>query len=207
MAAARFTIRLENPQQLTWPGPRNWNHTLISSCESLTTRITYVRSGLKVSRLNLWTLIYCIHKRPPWSRGNIPTSWPGGGRRIFKEGKIQGTSPPGGTLSRLTRVVYLLHVKEPQAPRGPLSKITSHFPSKYIVSNSSGRWFRRSLVGGASGTIVLRGYGGWFEIQKGTYSRSYRGRGAWGNKPLKYHTILYPQEREVNPIQQFSRFL
>jgi hypothetical protein len=26
----------------------------------------------------------------------------------------------------LTRVVYLLHVKEPQAPRGPLSKITGH---------------------------------------------------------------------------------
>jgi hypothetical protein len=31
---------------------------------------------------------------------------------------IQGTSPPGGTLSCLTRVVNLLHVKEPQAPRG-----------------------------------------------------------------------------------------
>jgi hypothetical protein len=44
--------------------------------------------------------------------------------------KIQGTSPPGGTLSCLTRVINLLHVKEPQAPRGPLSKIIGHFPSK-----------------------------------------------------------------------------
>jgi hypothetical protein len=41
-----------------------------------------------------------------------------------------GTSPPGGTLSCLTRVVDLLHVKEPQAPRGPLSKIIGYFPSK-----------------------------------------------------------------------------
>jgi hypothetical protein len=45
-------------------------------------------------------------------------------------GKIQGTSPPGGTLSCLTRVVNLLHVNEPQAPRGPVSKIIGHFPSK-----------------------------------------------------------------------------
>jgi hypothetical protein len=69
-------------------------------------------------------------KRPPWSRGNVPTSWPewrwfkpGWGCRIFKDGKIQGTSPLGGTLSCLTRVVDLLHVKEPQVPRGLLSKI------------------------------------------------------------------------------------
>jgi hypothetical protein len=68
---------------------------------------------------------------------------------IFKDGKIQGTSPPGGTLSRLTRVVHLLHVKEPQAPRGSLSKIICHFPSKHIVSNSSSRW-------GGLGTIYLR---------------------------------------------------
>jgi hypothetical protein len=47
--------------------------------------------------------------------------------------KIQGTSPPGGTLSCLTRVENLLHVKEPQAPRGPLSKIMGHFPSKVSV--------------------------------------------------------------------------
>jgi hypothetical protein len=47
--------------------------------------------------------------------------------RIFKDGKIQGTSPPGGTSSCLTRVVNLLHVKEPQSPRGPLSKIICHF--------------------------------------------------------------------------------
>jgi hypothetical protein len=54
---------------------------------------------------------------------------PDGGRRIFKDGKIQGTSPPGGTLSRLTRVIDLLHVKEPHAPRGPLSKTADIFPS------------------------------------------------------------------------------
>jgi hypothetical protein len=37
---------------------------------------------------------------------------------IFRE-----RSPPEGTLSRLTRAVDLLHVKEPHVPRGPLSKI------------------------------------------------------------------------------------
>jgi hypothetical protein len=55
------------------------------------------------------------------------------GRRIFKDGKIQETSPPGGTLNCLTRVVNLLHVKEPQAPRGTLTKIIGHFPSKVSV--------------------------------------------------------------------------
>jgi hypothetical protein len=49
------------------------------------------------------------------------------------DGKIQGTSPPGGTLSCLTCVVNLLHVKEPQDPRGPLSKIIGHLPSKVSV--------------------------------------------------------------------------
>jgi hypothetical protein len=34
--------------------------------------------------------------------------------------KFRERSPPGGTVSRLTRVVDLLHVKEPHAPRGPL---------------------------------------------------------------------------------------
>jgi hypothetical protein len=42
-----------------------------------------------------------------------------------------GSNPAeGGTLSCLTRVVNLLHVKEPQVPRRPLSKIIGHFPSK-----------------------------------------------------------------------------
>jgi hypothetical protein len=58
---------------------------------------------------------------------------PGGGRRIFQDGNIQGTIPPGGTLSCLTRVVNLLHVKEPQTPRGPLSKIIGDFPPKFSV--------------------------------------------------------------------------
>jgi hypothetical protein len=49
-------------------------------------------------------------------------------RRIFKDGKIQGKNPPGGTLSCSTRVVNLLHVKEPQAPRGPLRKNYRPFP-------------------------------------------------------------------------------
>jgi hypothetical protein len=45
-----------------------------------------------------YSLLFNIHLRPPWSRGNVPTSWsewrgfkPGGGRRIFKDGKIEGT--------------------------------------------------------------------------------------------------------------------
>jgi hypothetical protein len=35
--------------------------------------------------------------------------------------KFRERSPLGGTLSRLTRVVDLLHVKEPHVLRGPLS--------------------------------------------------------------------------------------
>jgi hypothetical protein len=38
--------------------------------------------------------------------------------------QIQGTSPPGGTLSCLTRVVDSLHVKEPQASEQNLSAIS-----------------------------------------------------------------------------------
>jgi hypothetical protein len=52
-------------------------------------------------------------------------------------------SPPGGTLSWLARVVNLLHVKEPQAPKGPLSKIICHFPSK--VSVEALRWADHSF--------------------------------------------------------------
>jgi hypothetical protein len=70
---------------------------------------------------------------------------PGGGRRIFQDGKIQGTSPPGGTLSCLTRVINLLHVKEPQAPREPLSKIVGHFPSKSFGRGLAMSW---SLIQG-----------------------------------------------------------
>jgi hypothetical protein len=70
---------------------------------------------------------------------------PGGGRRIFKDGQIQGTSPLGGILSSMTRVVNLLHVKEPQAPRGPLSKIIGHFPSKGFGRGLAMSW---SLIQG-----------------------------------------------------------
>jgi hypothetical protein len=113
-------------------------------------------------------------KMPPWSRGKVPTSWPewrgfkpGGGRRIFKDGKIQGTSPPGGILSRLTCVVDLLHVKEPQAPKGPLSKIADISRPHIVVNSSARAMVRRSLVGEASGAITARGHGGWFEIHRG----------------------------------------
>jgi hypothetical protein len=50
--------------------------------------------------------------------------------------KFREQSPPGGTLSSVTRVVDLLHVKNPQAPRGPLSKINRPFPVQ-VASNSS----------------------------------------------------------------------
>jgi hypothetical protein len=54
--------------------------------------------------------------------------------------KFGERSPPGGTLSRLTRVVDLLNVKEPHVLRGPLSKIADiSRPSR--ASNSSGRWW------------------------------------------------------------------
>jgi hypothetical protein len=41
---------------------------------------------------------------------------------------MQGTSPPGWTLSCLTRIVNLLHVKEPQAPRGASEQNYRPFP-------------------------------------------------------------------------------
>jgi hypothetical protein len=65
-------------------------------------------------------------------------------RRSSKDG--QGTSPPWGTLSCLTRVVDLLHVKEPQAPRGPLSKIYRPFPvqKKWVGTL---RWADHSFIG------------------------------------------------------------
>jgi hypothetical protein len=58
--------------------------------------------------------------------------------------KFREQSPPGGTLSRLTRVVNLLHVKELQAPRGPLSKIIGHFTSN--VSVEALRWAGHSFT-------------------------------------------------------------
>jgi hypothetical protein len=111
---------------------------MISGSVSITT-LSVIEAFVVLCSVYLWLV---------W--GNVPTSWlewrgfkPGGGRRIFKNGKIQETSPPGGTLSCLTRVVNLLHFKEPQAPRGPLSKIIGHFPSK--VSVESLRWADHSF--------------------------------------------------------------
>jgi hypothetical protein len=40
--------------------------------------------------------------------------------QFLRTEKFSERSPPGGTLSRLTRVVDLLHIKEPHVPRGPL---------------------------------------------------------------------------------------
>jgi hypothetical protein len=54
--------------------------------------------------------------------------------------KFREQSPPGWTLSRLTRVVDLLHVKEPQAPEGEHWAKLSVFPVQSRASNSSGRW-------------------------------------------------------------------
>jgi hypothetical protein len=55
---------------------------------------------VKTENTGLCVTVYC--KRPPWSRGNVPTSWPewrgfkpSGGRRIIKDGKIQGTESSG----------------------------------------------------------------------------------------------------------------
>jgi hypothetical protein len=62
-------------------------------------------------------------QRPPWSRGDAGSN-PAEGVEFLRTEKFRERSPPGGgTLSRLTRVVDLLHVKEPHVPREPMSKI------------------------------------------------------------------------------------
>ncbi|PNF18999.1 hypothetical protein B7P43_G12394 [Cryptotermes secundus] len=64
----------------------------------------------------------------------------GGGRRIFKGGKIQGTSPPGGTLNRVSRVVTLRHVKEPHISKGDHRAKFQDVSRPTIVSKASDRW-------------------------------------------------------------------
>jgi hypothetical protein len=44
---------------------------------------------------------------------------------IFISGKIQGTSPPGGTLSCLAHVVNLLHVKNLKPQGGLWAKLSA----------------------------------------------------------------------------------
>jgi hypothetical protein len=47
--------------------------------------------------------------------------------------KFRERSPPGGTLSRLTRVVDLLHVKEPKSPKGNRwAKFVGSLPSHEV---------------------------------------------------------------------------
>jgi hypothetical protein len=73
---------------------------------------------------------------PPHDPGSNPAEVV----EFLRTEKFRERSPPGGTLSRLNRVVDLLHVKEPQAPEGPLGKL-SVFPVQSRASNSSGRWW------------------------------------------------------------------
>jgi hypothetical protein len=76
--------------------------------------------------------------RPPWSRGNVPTSWsewrgfkPGGGRRNFKDGKIQGTKSFGRDFKPFDPCSrYTARKRTPSPRRGPLGQIYPHFPSK-----------------------------------------------------------------------------
>ena len=60
------------------------------------------------------------------------------GKKTNSHSAISGVyCPPGGTLSRVFRVVALRHIKEPHVSRRPLSKITDvSRPRK--VSNASG---------------------------------------------------------------------
>jgi hypothetical protein len=55
--------------------------------------------------------------------------------------KFREQSPSEGTLSRLTRVVDLLHVKETQAPEGDHWAKFTHISRPSRASNSSGRWW------------------------------------------------------------------
>jgi hypothetical protein len=159
-------------------------HSTLACCVAIN-----LCSTITISCMENW-------KRPSWSRGNVPTSWPEW--RGFKLDGGRRTSPPGGTLSRLTRVVDLLHVKEPHVPRGPLSKNWGHFPSKYIVVNSSarvmvppfsGRWGERCHHGERVWRLILN--------SQGTYNRPHRSRSAWGNPPLNIHTYIHTLEKET----------
>jgi hypothetical protein len=70
-----------------------------------------------IARTHAHTLVSTVMSSIEWSPftphdSRYAGSKPGGGSGTFKGGKIQGTSPPGGTLSCVSRVVDLRHVKE-----------------------------------------------------------------------------------------------
>jgi hypothetical protein len=77
-------------------------------------------------------------------------------------------SPPGGTLSRLTRVVDLLHVKEPHVPkRSHWAKLVSIFTvQRSWPCHRQRGYFRCSLVGGTSGLVrCVRMAAVWISIE------------------------------------------
>jgi hypothetical protein len=51
---------------------------------------------------------------------------------MFQDGKIREQSPSEGTSSCLTRVVDLLHVKEPQVPKGNRWEKLRTFPVQEV---------------------------------------------------------------------------
>jgi hypothetical protein len=93
-------------------------------------------SGRVISLQNEYALYYWISGLrsvgvtfPPHDSSDAGSN-PAEGVVFLRAEKFREQVLREGTLSCLTRVVDLLHVKEPQAPRGPLSKIIGHFPSK-----------------------------------------------------------------------------
>jgi hypothetical protein len=66
------------------------------------------------TRVGLRGLEVAFPPHDPSDAGSIPAEVV----EFFREGKIRERSPSEGTLSRLTRVVHLLHVKEPHTPEG-----------------------------------------------------------------------------------------
>jgi hypothetical protein len=140
-------------------------------------------------------------KRPPWSRGNVPTSWPewrgfkpGGGRQIFKGRKNSGNKSSGRDFKPFDPCSIFTARKRTSGPKGaseqnyrPLPVQVHSFQFlRQMVPPFSGRW----------GEWHHRAARVWRLIwnSKGTYNRPYRGHGAWGNPPLK--TIPYHSERD-----------
>jgi hypothetical protein len=78
----------------------------------------------------------------------FPPHEPSDAGSIPADGKIREQSPSEGTLSCLTRVGDLLHVKEPQVPKGNRWTKLRTFPSKKLTMSPpeglvplfSGRW-------------------------------------------------------------------
>jgi hypothetical protein len=81
-------------------------------------------------------IIFCerpsnLYKFPPHDpsdAGSIPAEVV----EFFRTEKFRERSPSEGTLSCLTRVVHLLHVKEPQVPKGNRWGILRIFPVQEV---------------------------------------------------------------------------